>query len=202
MLPAILVLYAIIISFGDTAGGGVARTMVLGLLALMAAHLRARPGLTRWVLALSAALVAVVAWALVSAPARVASGFVGASSLLLVLATVAIIGSTLRTRWRIDVATVLGVLCVYLLLALLFASVHQLLAAFSDAYLTGVSGRPTASDLLYFSVITMTTVGFGDIAPASGAARAVAVTEALVGQLYLVSVVAAVVGGWHRGGPP
>jgi hypothetical protein len=40
-------------------------------------------------------------------------------------------------------------------------------------------------------------VGYGDITPASEAARSVAVTEALVGQLYLVSVVAGVVGGWR-----
>ncbi len=91
----------------------------------------------------------------------------------------------------------LGVLCVYLLLALLFASVHELLAAFTDPYLNGAPDPPSASDLLYFSVITITTVGYGDITPASESARAVAVTEALVGQLYLVSVVAAVVAGWR-----
>ncbi|HEY7174432.1 MAG TPA: potassium channel family protein, partial [Micromonosporaceae bacterium] len=49
------------------------------------------------------------------------------------------------------------------------------------------------SDTLYFSLITLTTVGYGDIVPVANVARAVASIEALVGQLYLVSVVAAVV---------
>jgi hypothetical protein len=64
-------------------------------------------------------------------------------------------------------------------------------------YLNGVPGDPTASDLLYLSVITLSTVGFGDITPASQLARAVTVVEALTGQIYLVSVVAGVVAGWR-----
>ena len=64
---------------------------------------------------------------------------------------------------------------------------------------------PDSSDLLYFSVITMTTVGYGDVTPACLPARAIAVVEAITGQLYLVSVVAIVVSGWRRpdgdGGP-
>jgi Ion channel len=85
------------------------------------------------------------------------------------------------------------------LLALLFASLNQFAGAFhQEGYLNGVAGLPTAADQLYFSVITLATVGYGDITPASQLARAVAVVEALTGQIYLVSVVAAVVGGWHR----
>ncbi len=74
---------------------------------------------------------------------------------------------------------------------------HELLGAFIPDYLNGTGEFATASDLLYFSVITLATVGFGDITPAAEVARAVTVVEALVGQLYLVSVVAGVVGGWH-----
>jgi hypothetical protein len=92
---------------------------------------------------------------------------------------------------------VLGVLCIYLLFALFFAGVHQLLGAFIPNYLNGTGEFATPSDLLYFSVITLATVGFGDITPAAEVARAVTVVEALVGQLYLVSVVAGVVGGWR-----
>jgi hypothetical protein len=96
------------------------------------------------------------------------------------------------------VSTVLGVLCIYLMFALFFADLHQFFAAFSSDYLNGTSNPPNPSDLLYFSVITLATVGFGDITPASEVARAITVVEALTGQLYLVSVVAGVVGGWRR----
>jgi hypothetical protein len=152
-----------------------------------------------WSAALLAATASIVAGIVASRP--VASGIVGGASFVLTLAVIAILVRAVVARGRVDTPAVLGVLSVYLLLALLFASLHQTFAAFNpDGYLNGVTGLPTASDQLYFSVITMATVGYGDITPASDVARAVVVVEALVGQLYLVSVVAGVVGGWRRDG--
>ena len=52
----------------------------------------------------------------------------------------------------------------------------------------------TVRDLFYFSYVTLTTLGYGDIGPVSPAARALAITEAIVGQLYLVVLVAGLVG--------
>jgi len=49
-------------------------------------------------------------------------------------------------------------------------------------------------DYLYFSFITLSTLGYGDIAPVNGPAQALAYTEALVGQLYLTILVARLVG--------
>ena len=54
------------------------------------------------------------------------------------------------------------------------------------------------SDYLYFSFVTLTTVGYGDLTAAGGLGRAVAVIEALTGQLYLVTVVALVVSRMAR----
>jgi hypothetical protein len=51
---------------------------------------------------------------------------------------------------------------------------------------------------VYFSFVTMATVGYGDLAPESGLARALAVTGGLVGQIYLVTAVAALVGNLGR----
>jgi hypothetical protein len=156
---------------------------------------------SRAVVAVTVLVVAAAVWAAVAGSAALASGLVGGASLLLTAAIIALLGHAVTQRDRIDTATVEGVLAVYLLLALLFASLNQFIAAFDpDGYLNGVSGLPTASDQLYFSVVTIATVGYGDITPASEVARAVVVVEALAGQLFLVSVVAAVVGGWRRGG--
>jgi hypothetical protein len=141
----------------------------------------------------------VVAVAARSAPAATTSGVVGGVSLLFTAAIIVILARAIVTRRAVDTPAVLGVLSVYLLLALFFASLNQLLASFDpQAYLNGVAGLPSAADQLYFSVVTMATVGFGDITPAGQVARAVTVVEALTGQLYLVTVVAAVVGVWHR----
>jgi hypothetical protein len=122
---------------------------------------------------------------------------VGAFSVMFISLAIAAIASTLLVKWAVDTSTVLGVLCIYLMFALFFASANQIGAAFDTPYLNGIAGVPNPSDLLYFSVITLTTTGFGDITPASETARAITVVEALTGQLYLVSVVAGVVGGWR-----
>ncbi|HEX6871440.1 MAG TPA: ion channel [Micromonosporaceae bacterium] len=208
LLAGILLSYVLIISIGDGSGGAPVRIALLGYLVYTAARIRARWSITAWLIAISGVLLVLTAVAALVGSAQLRSGVVGGGSFVLAGVTIFTIGSSLRARWLVDTATVLGVLCIYLLLALLFASLHQVLSAFISPYVNGVSGLPTASDLLYFSVITMATVGFGDIVPVAETARAVTVLEALTGQLYLVSVVAAVVGGWQgrrpqdRGGEP
>ena len=48
-------------------------------------------------------------------------------------------------------------------------------------------------DQLYFSFVTLCTVGYGDLTPAGGLARAFAVAEMLIGQIYLVTIVSLIV---------
>jgi voltage-gated potassium channel Kch len=56
---------------------------------------------------------------------------------------------------------------------------------------------PERSDFLYFSYITLSTVGYGDLVPATDLGRMLAVSEALVGQIYLVTVVALIVANFR-----
>jgi len=201
MLAAILLAYGAIIALADAVAGSAVRLALLGYLLWEALRLggrtRAWARSVAWV-GIALALVVVTVVALV-APAVVISGVVGGVSFGFTTAIIALLARAVVTRRAVDTPAVLGVLSVYLLLALFFASLNQLLAAFDpNGYLNGVPGRPSAADQLYFSVITMATVGFGDITPASQLARAVTVVAALTGQLYLVSVVAAVIGVWRR----
>jgi hypothetical protein len=198
MLGGILVIYAFIIGLGETDAGGPIRVALLGALVWKATRLSTNRRARHSALVVAIAATAVSAVVALLADPRVTSGVVGAWSVLLVVIAGWSIVDALRVRFVIDVSTVLGVLCVYLLSAMFFADLHQTFAAFTHDYLNGTPDPPTPSDLLYFSVITLTTVGFGDITPASEVARAVTVVEALTGQLYLVSVVAGVVGGWRR----
>lgn len=197
LLAAIVVLYILIIAVGRNAAAVPVRVLVLGAALVLAARVA---GPRRWI---RAAFVAALGAVLVSAVAVAAGGtrlhtaLTSAATVLLVCATIAATIRTLSARRRVDVQAVAGSLATYLLLALLFSSLHQLIAAIHGGqYLSGVERVDDASAFLYFSVVTLTTVGFGDIVPASNAARAVVVAEALTGQLYLVSVVAAVVARW------
>jgi hypothetical protein len=197
MLAGILVLYAVIIGFGDAKIGGPVRVGIVAFLVWSAARLRRERSLR--LVAIVVGLTAVVATILATifATPRLVSALVGLTSVVLIGTAMWTLAGTLRGRLVVDTSTVLGVLCIYLLLGLFFGGLHQLLGAFINPYVNGASNPPSSSDMLYFSVITLTTVGFGDITPVSEVARAVTVIEALTGQLYLVSVVAAVVGGWR-----
>lgn len=106
-------------------------------------------------------------------------------------------------REQITLDTVLGAVCGYLLIAYLFTFVF---AAVEDATPGSFAsnmplpesdaakiGRLTP-ELMYFSFVTLTSVGYGDIVPVSRPARSLAVLEMLSGQLYLAAFVARLVG--------
>lgn len=105
-------------------------------------------------------------------------------------------------RTRVDTDTVFASLCIYLLLGFAWAFVYSLLeqvqpGAFYYALADEQQMRfGTEGDSLaiYFSFVTMTTLGYGDIAPVSAAARALSTLEAIFGQFYLTVLVAWLVG--------
>jgi hypothetical protein len=104
----------------------------------------------------------------------------------------------LLAHHQIDLTTVAGALCVYLLAGILFAYVF---AAVGD-----ISGNPffvqqtTANgvDFVYFSFVTLATLGYGDLTARGDLGRMLSVTEAILGQLYLVSAVALLVANLGR----
>lgn len=120
------------------------------------------------------------------------------SALLVGVAPVMIVRGLIR-RAVIDVRTVLGALCVYVLIGMLFAFVYAAIGTLGSNPFFAQVNHATISDYLYFSFITLTTVGYGDLTAAGGFGRASAVMEALLGQIYLVTVVAVLVGAiGHR----
>jgi hypothetical protein len=116
------------------------------------------------------------------------------------VAAAAIFAGLIR-QMTVTMQSIAGALCVYLLLGLFFASFDQAVASLSQ--IQYFSSRPTAnaSEFTYFSFVTLATLGYGDFTPATSVGRLLAVIEALSGQLYLVSVVALVVGNVGRTRP-
>lgn len=119
-------------------------------------------------------------------------------SALLTLTAPIVIVRGLMLRPLIDARTVLGALCVYVLIGMLFAFADATIGAFSSHAFFAQQAHARISDYLYFSFVTLTTVGYGDLTAAGGLGRAVAVLEALLGQIYLVTVVALLVGAISR----
>jgi hypothetical protein len=103
-----------------------------------------------------------------------------------------------RLDGRIRVSAVSGVLALYLLIGMCFSFVYGALDRLGDQpFFTG-GDSATVSHCLYFSFITMTTVGYGDFTAATDTGHTLSALEALIGQIYLVTIVALIVGNLGR----
>jgi Ion channel len=114
-------------------------------------------------------------------------------NLLLVAGAPVVIVRALVLRRVIDIQTVLGAVCVYVLLGMLWSFAYAAIGTIQSEPFFAQQAHATVADYLYFSFVTQTTVGYGDLTAAGGLSRALAVLEALIGQLYLVTVIALLV---------
>jgi hypothetical protein len=115
------------------------------------------------------------------------------SGLLVVGAPVAIVRGV-RGELEVTVRTVLAALSVYLLIGLFFAFTFSLMAVIDSGpfFASGIDG--VLPDHLYFSYSTLASVGFGDLTASQDMGRMTSALEGLIGQIYLVTVVAVLVG--------
>jgi hypothetical protein len=96
---------------------------------------------------------------------------------------------SVRRRRAVTIEAVLGGLALYVLVGMLFAFVYGAVDNLGGAPFFASGVQATAPRCNYFSFSTLTTVGFGDLTARSDFGRTLAVLEALIGQLYLVTVV-------------
>jgi len=198
-----LVLVLLILSFfssavaGDNHYGRVATLVLLAAttwLALRASQVQRR--LLRYAVTLIplATLAAIVAGVLGSdETAKIVTATL--TAILVLVAPTAII-KRLATHPVISLNTFYGAVCVYLLIAMFFASCFAVIGAASgNGYFAQIQPPAKASsiDYLYFSLTTITTVGYGDLTARGDVGRMLANLEAILGQLYLITVVALVV---------
>jgi hypothetical protein len=115
-------------------------------------------------------------------------------TVLLVAATVVVIALGVADQREINRQSVTGAVCIYLFIGILFTFLYSVAAAFGTGafFAQGTDGTPSVR--IYFSYVTLATLGYGDYTPAGQPGRSFAIAEALLGQLYLVTVVALLVG--------
>jgi hypothetical protein len=104
-----------------------------------------------------------------------------------------------RARQTVTIQAVLGVLCVYLLIGMFFAFVYGTIGRAGDASFFAGGRASSVANCLYYSFTTLTTVGYGDLTARSNLGHTLSVFEALLGQIYLVTVVSLLVANLGRG---
>jgi Ion channel len=100
----------------------------------------------------------------------------------------------------VTVQAVAGGLAMYLLVGMAFADAIGAVAAVGDGYFFAQGTDGSSGERIYYSFVSLTTTGFGDFTPSNEVGRAIAVLEVLIGQIYLVVVVALLVGNLTRRG--
>lgn len=105
-------------------------------------------------------------------------------------------------RFSVDTQTMYGAIAAYLLIGMAFAYAFSAISAVQTSPpLFGADGQGTMQQVLFFSFITLTTTGYGNLVPAANPAQTLAVCEAILGQLFLVTAVAKIVPAWKLRGP-
>ncbi|MGH9090243.1 MAG: potassium channel family protein [Acidimicrobiales bacterium] len=206
LLVLLLVDYAILSLVNSPRWGGLARTAPVALTVLFTMHTSDAPRRTLRVAQVAVVLTLAVGVLQAATDDTDVGGtafiLVGA---LLVVSPVAILRRILPKE-TVDIESLFGAVDVYVIIGLIFSSLYIGIAHFEYAHHgTPFLAQPPpsphqASDYVYLSFVTLTTVGFGDLTPLSDLARSVVVLEALLGQIFLVTLVARLVSLYSRDG--
>jgi Ion channel len=194
LLLLVVVLDYIVLSGGWTAGVPlILSTALTGITALLAFHTSHARGHLFEAVQVAAILAFVASIVATIVGGGHSKGVVFVISALLILTTPVVILSRILKHRQVTVQTLLGAVCVYILLGLVFSYSDYAVQLLGDSSFFAQSGTHNAPDFVYYSYITITTVGYGDLTPAVGFPRTMAVLEALTGQIFLVVLVARLV---------
>ncbi len=203
LVLAFILLDYIAASVAKSSWSKVVVSTLLGGTLLLAFHISHAPRI--WVILsaifMFASTFAALAAAVVPGTTVYGAVILGVIGSLLMLAPLVIL-RRVAVSTHISSETVLGAVCVYLLYGMSFAYLFSLANVFIPG---GFFEQPPPtrpiSDFLFFSYTTLTTVGYGNLVPAGALGQALAMVEALLGQIYLVVIVARAVSLWGRDRP-
>ena len=117
--------------------------------------------------------------------------------LIFFMITLKIAGTQALFSGNVTKNSIIGSICIFLLLGLIGTVLYLLVAELLPMSFTGLDGQrwqDNFPDLIYFSFVTLTTLGFGDLLPISPIARFLVYMEAIVGVFYMAIVVSSLVG--------
>ena len=189
----LLILVALVLTAANTTWLKIAAVLVQGGVVLFA-FLAARVGRRAWRLAIVLVPLAVILGiAGRFGDSRPAETVAATISLVLPAAAIVALGRRIVVEPFVSSRTIIGLLCVYLLIGMTFAATYITIAVVSEEPFFVQTDHAQPVDFTYFSLVTLATVGYGDFTAANPMPRMLAAIEGLTGQLYLVTVVAVAV---------
>jgi len=189
----LLILLALVLTAANTTWLKIAGVLVQGGVVLFA-FLAARAGRRAWRVAIVLVPLAVILGiAGRFGDSRPAETLAAIINLVLPAAAIVVLGRRIVLEPFVSSRTIIGLLCVYLLIGMTFAATYITIAVVSGEPFFVQTDHAQPVDFTYFSLVTLATVGYGDFTAANPMPRMLAAIEGLTGQLYLVTVVAVAV---------
>lgn len=203
LLASLALLFLTLPMVRDMPGGRLRFSLLFALVLISAIYVNS---VRRWLLVAGASLgaAAIVLGAIAEVTGDPAIRVVSSSfALVLVALTILMMLNTLIRTRRVSRDTIVGGVCVYLMLGLGFAIAYQICLAIEPNVLHK-GGVPLGElveradhetvQILYYSFVTLTTLGFGDITPVAEHIQLLTIVEAVVGQLYVAIFIARLMG--------
>ncbi len=117
--------------------------------------------------------------------------------LIFMIAAAWIVGENVLLTGKVDLNIIVGSVALYLLIGLIWSILYTMLLEISPNSFAGIEARPwydNMSTTTYFSFVTLTTLGYGDISPVKPIAQVLVILEAVVGMFYIAVIVASLIG--------
>lgn len=196
----LLLVLCLLIIFAPTAtatGSTVLVEALFDLVLIVGAYSVAWSGVRRWPFLALTALTFIARWCALFWGGVELEIIAAASTVIWTALVIVIVLGKLFQAHGVTTGAITKAVVTYLLIAIAFAYLYELLqlsqpGSFSGIPLGAGSG-PLGDALLYFSLVSLTTVGYGDIVPVSSLARPVAALEGAVGTIYIAVIIARLV---------
>jgi hypothetical protein len=190
------VLTSLLANHGWTAVVLTLATSATSIVALISSH--ARRGLVRTAIWLSALTILLAAVAAASGE-RTWLNFASAVQIALLAIAMAAVLRRVVGSAEVGFRTILGALSVYAALGILFTFLYGMIERVQAGAFFEGAPDPAGSDFLFFSYTTLTTTGYGNLVPGGQPGRMIAGLEMMLGQIFLVTLVAGLVSLWRPG---
>jgi hypothetical protein len=199
VLALVLTTYVLTSLLGNRGWSAVVLTIATSatsIVALTSSHVQARfVRVAIWLSALTVGLAAIAA----ASDERTWLNFASIVQIALLSVAMAAVLRRVVTTAEVGSRTILGAISVYAVLGILFTFLYGTIDRLQGgAFFEGIA-HPEGNDFLFFSYTTLTTTGYGDLVPGGQPGRMITGLEMMIGQIFLVTLVAGLVSLWRPG---